>query len=280
MVQTNLGHSDVQKQFISVFRQLTYRHQSWQVWSDFVTMAAIAIVNAVHPDHFDQREKTYLEIINRYEAAEQQAFPKLFALVVTAFEENPEQDFLGNLFMSLNLGSHWKGQFFTPYHVCNLMAEIQCADLKGVIQEKGYVSVNDPACGAGALLIAAANTAKNQSIHYQECMLFVAQDIDLTAAMMCYIQLSLLGCGGCVIVGDTLSQPPVNPMANTPNIWYTPMYFSGVWHHRRAWDQFRDLMQDHPSAQQTEQEETEVNIPVAEALPVHDDGVCIQLTLF
>ena len=35
-----------------------------------------------------------------------------FAIVVEALERNPEQDFLGELYMELELGNHWKGQVF------------------------------------------------------------------------------------------------------------------------------------------------------------------------
>ena len=35
-----------------------------------------------------------------------------------------EQDFLGELFMALDMGNEWRGQFFTPYSVCSLMAAI------------------------------------------------------------------------------------------------------------------------------------------------------------
>ena len=84
------------------------------------------------------------------------------------------------------------------------MSELQFAgDGKEVqIEKKGHISVNDPACGAGAMLIAFANVAKKHGINYQKQVLFIAQDIDRTAAMMCYIQLSLLGCPAIVAVGD------------------------------------------------------------------------------
>lgn len=59
-----------------------------------------------------------------------------------------------------------------------------------LLKGKRYISVNDPACGAGAMLIAFANVAKKHGINYQKHVLFVAQDIDRTAAMMCYIQMS------------------------------------------------------------------------------------------
>ena len=41
-----------------------------------------------------------------------------------ALDQNQEQDFLGKMFMRLDLGNRSAGQFFTPYHVCELMAEV------------------------------------------------------------------------------------------------------------------------------------------------------------
>ena len=59
-------------------------------------------------------------------------------------DRNPRQDFLGQMFMTLELGSNWHGQFFTPYNVCEAMAEV-VIDHK----EQKYVTAYDPACGAG-----------------------------------------------------------------------------------------------------------------------------------
>lgn len=167
---------------------------------------------------------------------------EMLGLITMALEENPEQDFLGSMFMRLELGNHWKGQFFTPYSVCKAMAEMNAPDLEATIEAKGWVSVNDPACGAGATLIAMANTMKNHEVNYQNHALFVAQDIDRVAGMMCYIQLSLLGCAGYVAIADTLCDPLVGsnvlqPMPNeNQEVWYTPMYASEVWHFRRLFN--------------------------------------------
>jgi type I restriction-modification system DNA methylase subunit len=222
---------DWQKQFIDVFKRLTYRHQSWRVWSDYVEMSAIAICNVVNTaEEHDRLEKRYLEIVKNYNSAEIDEFTKLLAILTQALEDNPEQDFLGTLFQELELSSHWKGQFFTPYNLCRAIAEIQTGDLAERVRERGYVSVNDPACGAGAMLIAFANAARVRGVNYQNQVLFVAQDIDRTAALMCYLQLSLLGCAGYVIVGDTLSRPGLHP---ENDVWYTPMWFSDIWLWRR-----------------------------------------------
>ncbi|MBQ2397129.1 MAG: N-6 DNA methylase [Bacteroidales bacterium] len=112
---------------------------------------------------------------------------------------------------------------------------------KNVINEKGWASVNDPACGAGATLIAMANAMKKHNINYQNHALFVAQDIDRITGMMCYIQLSLLGCAGYVVIADTLCNPlPGKVLFPEPNgnqeLWFTPMYLSDVWHFRRLYN--------------------------------------------
>jgi hypothetical protein len=45
-------------------------------------------------------------------------------------------DCLGQLFMALELGDHWKGQYFTPYEVAYLMAELGCGDVAALVEGK------------------------------------------------------------------------------------------------------------------------------------------------
>ena len=142
--------------------------------------------------------------------------------------------------MALELGNHWKGQFFTPYNVCRMMAEMQCHDAKERVEARGWISVLDSACGAGALLVAARNVFLRDGVGFDR-VLFAAQDIDHVAGMMCYIQLSLLGCAGYVCIADTLCNPLVgrSPLFPQPkpdqDVWYTPMWYSDPWQMRRVW---------------------------------------------
>lgn len=121
MVKSTLGLTTYQKRFVDTFQRLSYKQQSWQVWSDFILMAACAISNRFDRARYDEREQQYLERIARYDEKEQKIFQELLSTVVEALDADPEQDFLGNLFMQLELGSHWKGQFFTPYSLCRAM---------------------------------------------------------------------------------------------------------------------------------------------------------------
>lgn len=98
-------------------------------------------------------------------------------------------------------------------------------------EEKDFISVCDPCCGAGAMLIAAANTFPD----YKERVLFCGQDIDRITGLMCYIQLSMLGCAGYVCIANSLTNPiqgitdllPVEKEGQ--EYWYTPAFKAGIW---------------------------------------------------
>lgn len=240
-----------QKTIVKLIDGLAGRHSAWDIWQDFIIMSAISIANTFDGPHREKREKEYLSRAGKYTAQELQTFAQMLSEVVNSLDENPDQDFLGELFMSLGLSNEWKGQFFTPYSVCRMMAAITYGDgLKEKVENQGWVSVSDPACGAGALLIAFANECQRKNINYQTSVLFVAQDIDYLAGCMCYIQLSLLGCPGYVVIDDSLVHPATSYDArgllpvDGPQIWYTPMYYRDIWHYRRLWAQTDLLCQN------------------------------------
>ena len=57
---------------------------------------------------------------------------------------------------------------------------------------------------------------------------------------MCYIQLSLLGCAGYVVIDDSLAHPvtghALDPIkTETNDIWFTPIYATDIWQGRRMW---------------------------------------------
>lgn len=238
--------ADYKKEFLKAFNSLCTYRSSWQVWADFVIASACALANTVDKGkHYEEREKEYAECIERLGGVEKAS--QLFSYVVLALEENPNQDFLGSLYMELNLGNHWKGQFFTPISVCDMMARITIDETVETMERKGWASINDPSCGAGATLISAANVLREKGIDYQNKALFVAQDIDRITGLMCFIQLSLLGCAGYIVIADTLCNPIVGKMAlfieEQPGqeVWFLPMFSNDIWEGRRKWN-FMDLM--------------------------------------
>lgn len=231
--------NDTKKLLLKEFKEMCSSRSPWQVWSDVIVAASCAMANSLGPgsDHYEERDDEYKKCIDRLGSVAAPA--KIFAYITSALEENPEQDFLGNLFMELDLGSHWKGQFFTPYSICQLMSNLNLDGAKEEIESRGWCSVNDPACGAGATMIATANEMRKAGINFQNHVLFVGQDIDRVVGLMCYLQMSLLGMPGYVVIGNTLTNPVTGRSTLFPNekegqeIWLTPMYHSDVWEMRR-----------------------------------------------
>ncbi len=240
-----MANEEIQKSFLKVFQEMCYSRSVWQVWADLMSAIACSLANAVDKREkvWTAREKEYAECIERLGGVEKPS--QCFAIIVEALDQNPEQDFLGKLYMSLELGNHWKGQFFTPYNVCECMAGLTINDNLQTLENREWISVNDPACGAGATLVAVANIFRRKKINYQTRVLFTANDIDRVVAQMCYIQLSLLGCAGWVAVANTISNPVCgNPLMPDERpgqeFWYTPFYFREEWSMRRQLQIFQN----------------------------------------
>ena len=226
-----------EKEFLRIFKTLCHRHRSWDIWKDFITMFACSLSNTSDKSHYDEREALYMRTIKKYPKQEQTMFPDLVAYTVMALDRDPEQDFLGKIYMDLNLSNTSRGQFFTPYDVCELIAKVSMGDdVIDIVEKNGYITIHDPCCGSGSTLIAGIQEVKSQlekvKLNYQNHILVAAQEIDYTTALMCYIQLSLLGVAGYVKIENALTKP-ISRDDTSENYWFTPMYFFDIWITRR-----------------------------------------------
>lgn len=240
-----------QSAFVKLLDSMTGKYSRWQIWCDMVLMLACAISNSVDVMHYDEREQMYIDAVKKYSKDEQDKFSRLSGILIESMDERVSRgdfgDFLGEIFMSLNLGNELGGQFFTPYHVCLMMAKaaLNSELIHAELSRHGYISCADVACGAGATLIAAAEILNEIGINYQENVMFVGQDIDSTTALMCYIQLSLIGCPGYVVIGNSLTEPATGHALfgeNTDRCWKTPMYYRDLWQSRRRIENQRRII--------------------------------------
>ncbi len=211
---------------IKLIQKVSYRHQIWQVFSDFVEMSAIAISNSVDWPQSEKREKQYMDIVSRYEPKEVELFPELFGELISALEDEltggGPGDLLGEVFHALELHNKWTGQFFTPGHICEMMGQIVIGDYDSVIAEKGYVNLSEPCARSGAMVLGFAKAMQQKKYNYCSQMVVTAVDVDLKCVYMTYLQLSLYGIPAVVINGDTL-------LAKEYSRWYTPVYILDGW---------------------------------------------------
>jgi len=195
---------DHERRFVSLARENAYKHRLHEVFRDFCELSALALSNAADRSQLDPREARYLQIAAGYERAEMSRFAEMLSCVVESLTASMH-DCLGRLFMGLELGDHWKGQFFTPYEVAVLMARLTFVDAPALVAERGFVTIQEPAAGAGGMVIAAAEALGEAGLNYQQCMHVHACDIDATAVHMCYVQCSLLNIPAVIVHGNSLS---------------------------------------------------------------------------
>lgn len=228
---TPAGPENRAKNIVSMMNTLGRRHGAHKVFRDFVTLAACAISNSVDKAKFEEREKMYMDTVRQYEREEVQVFPQMLAELVMLFEEGGMSDALGKLYMQLDLGNSSAGQYWTPYEVCKMMAKISYfgggddEGTKAKVKEKGFVRISDPTSGGGAMLIAFADAMHEEGINYQQHMHASAIDLDFTAAMISYVQLSLLHIPAVVQHGNSLSM-------ETYSTWFTPAHIMGNWSYK------------------------------------------------
>lgn len=281
-------------QFVTLLRKLELgRFQTWEIWQDFIVITACAISNATDKSepHYSRREEMYMDRIMKYNEGERFIIQQMFHEMVDAMHENPTQDFLGEMYMQLDLGSDKAGQFFTPYHLCEAMAEMSSPEALDKIEEQGWISVCDSSCGAGATLLGFANSlckrylTSEKKSNWQYHVLFVAQDIDSVVGLMCYIQMSLRGCAGYVKIADSLANP-ITYGENDDSYWYTTMYFHEIWHLRRKYNTLDQILNHAKGQDRVEPEdETEEEEPTKEESQKAEEPTYIvteqgQLALF
>lgn len=211
---------DYLKEFISKLHNLDKARRVNEVFKDFLTLCTCSLAQPFYRS--DEIEQRYLNTVKQYTKEQAEEFSKLLALLVMALEEKT-QDFLGQVYMQLNLSNVATGQFFTPYHVSKMMSEICFTDIEKQLEEKDFITLAEPCCGSGGMIIAYAETLKEQGYNYQNQLFVEAIDIDEMCFMMSYIQLSLLGVGARVMHGDSLAW-------KFQHVLYTPFYFVNGFH--------------------------------------------------
>lgn len=187
----------------------------WDVWKIFIYAAAWELALSCGNKN-ERLQRIYEGDAKSLSDSQKKDLADLYAIMVDELDRNPFQDFLGSMYMSLGFGDSRKGQFFTPYNVSQAMAHIAAANVGEAIEQNGFATINDSASGAGSTLIATLEKFYLSEINYQNSVWFVAQDLDETALLECYIQMSLIGAAGVVQQGDTLT-------AEYNYTLYTPM---------------------------------------------------------
>jgi len=211
-------------QIVKMLRGNTGARDIRTVFTDFCEVSAIALRNTVDLVGWAAREKGYHRIADSYTAAQLDRFAAAFGAVALELDRDP-RDVLGEVYMQLEISSKDQGQFFTPYPLALLIAQMQLSDVAQLLEERPFITVGEPAAGAGAMAIAVTQVLAEQGIDYTQRLHITADDISPVAVHMCFIQLSLLGAAAVVNRRNTLTQELFDS-------WPTPAHVVGGWAER------------------------------------------------
>lgn len=106
MPRRMMSIEDARRQFVSVFRNTARNLRRWEVFSDFITLAAseLDMARIRTPENIERSR----EICVKYSESDINNMHALFGLMICALEAK-FHDFLGAIFMELELGDDRNG---------------------------------------------------------------------------------------------------------------------------------------------------------------------------
>lgn len=230
---------DRKKEIIRTINDMSGRYSGYQIFSDWIQCLALSIQNStcmIHDKVWEDREQLYKDTMRRYTEEEREKMAFLTACLIDTLEDGPD-DVLGKVYMEAGMGSKIAGQFFTPFHLSELCARLGVYSLSSSFEDEmtkikngmtDELTINEPSCGGGAMIIAVAKILQDEGINYQKVMKVVAQDLDWKGVYMCYVQLSLLGISAICVQGDTLSDPYIPGKTERSHILRTPRHMGAL----------------------------------------------------
>ncbi|MBP2199248.1 N-6 DNA methylase [Pantoea cypripedii] len=232
VLPANVGADEARRQFVRLFSHTACHHRRYEVFADFIALVARELDVAGMATQPGNDE--YTRIRSRYSDTDFEQFHHLFELMIRALERK-HHDFLGSVFMELELGDSRMGQFFTPWELTKMLAQLLRGDILAQLQDQPFVTFGEPASGAGGMVIAWADVMLEAGANPAEHLFASCTDLDQLAADMTYVQLSLLGIPAEVKTGNSLSQ-------NIRQTRYTPVYYLNGWDFRLStWEMLQAL---------------------------------------
>ncbi len=213
---------NIPKEFNRLLHEVDTSKSVSEVFSDFLTLSIYSIAQPFYRSKII--EEKYLNTAKKYSRKQLDYFAAMNAYTLISLDMGMK-DFLGEMFNMNGLGEDRKGQFFTPYHVSKLMGRLHCINLKVDIENKDFITMCEPCCGSGGMIIAFADCMKEDGINFQQKLYVEATDIDEICFKMAYLQLSLLGIAAKVQLGDSLT-------LKVKETLYTPMFFINGFYRR------------------------------------------------
>ena len=194
------------KDFVRALGEIDRTKRQTEVFADFCEMAYCALAKQASP-YADQREALeaqYMQAVGRYrDKNDVRKMPAMMGLALSTIAAGGV-DFMGQVAAEIGALDAGLGQFFTPYEVSRLMAEMNLGDATAAVAAKGFLTLCEPAAGAGGMMLAAADTLDRQGVDL--CHVWMeGTELSRSTYHMLYVQVAARRIAGRMICGNSLS---------------------------------------------------------------------------
>lgn len=197
-------------------------YRAGEVLRAFALLSACALAPRVKsPEHpmgsVSVREDECMAEARRWKPEHLNLFSDALAELVCAMENRPFADLFGELHQEWRADYDRKsgGEFYTPPELCKLLARMTLSkvDFPG----DRPIDLLEPACGAGGMVLAAAEALVDEYKLSPLCVRATCIDIDRTACDICFVNLTLWGIPATVVHGNALTN-------ETWAVWRNPFW--------------------------------------------------------
>ena len=200
------GISGPKADFLKLITELARNRSHREVFHDFLECAFCALRSPFTPpgELRDRVEASYLKIINSDDRYPKR-FPELLGITCDGIDQ--DIDFLGPISGELGALDFGKGQFFTPWALCQLNAQliIDAEVVDRCVEKNGFITIDEPSIGSGGMALAAAERIRDLGFDPGIHCWITGTDVSLPCVKMAFLQLSLRGVCAEIIHGNTLS---------------------------------------------------------------------------
>jgi type I restriction-modification system DNA methylase subunit len=201
---------------------MTSHTRSSEVFDDWVNIVIACLealprhlqngfINGVPAEDTEEVKALWSRLNTKYTPDQMGSFSRAFAELLNSSEE--WADTIGDVYQEFGHPMTHGGQYFTPWSVAKAMAEMTLMDIETTLKTKAEpVTICDPCCGSGVMLLAAASCCPSWAIQCGRVQ-FYGQDIDNNCVKMARINMMLYGLNGYgVRLADSImANPPYSP---------------------------------------------------------------------
>lgn len=202
------------QEIIKLFNNTPIRYIHAEIISDIFELGALSISNQFDKRKcvYDRREEEYKKVAEKYKdnfGFIANLFNKIYVLLST--QTNPRNrfnDWLGELYMQSQTQSSKAGQFFTPFCVSKICAELAIDPniVQAAKDGDKIITIHEPTVGAGGMVLAGLDILYNKHrFNYTRNVFVDCGDTDKRCVHMTYLQLALAGVPAVVWHRDGLS---------------------------------------------------------------------------